>query len=708
MSFLVSPGVEVKEIDLTGIVPAVSTSIGGYAGHFKWGPVGDLVNLGTEGELAANFGAPTRSHAQSYHTAATFLRYGNTLLVSRAIDEDNAKNASSKDDPDAYPAITSEAARLILSREDFEDLSSTVATSEFYGRYPGVYGNSLKVLVRPAGRQIRYNVTGIELTDTEPYSKALGTTGDSSLEVTITVYDPNNELANGDEISLRGINSRLDWVNRLVDADTEVYLGSKTAEVTTDHDTYILYTDSAQTTIYDPATGYDAAEDPPQEGESVSGISSINSGYMFSPPEAEDFEGVFENDAGTSFYAAEFGASNDEVNVMIVDTDGVFGEAPNTIIETFGNLSILKDAKAEDGSSVYFKDVINTSSKYVFVDNLESVNTTATDAGVDVTRNTDYSGTLGSVGSVVVFQLSGGADGTASNGNVFDALELFADAETLDVNLLFAENDSTDRITVANKIISICETRKDCVGFISPDIAVKDQNTEDAKLDKVLKKMDRLASSNYVVLDSSPLYVYDKYNDEYIWIPASGTVAGLCARTDDVREPWFSPAGFNRGQLLGVAQLAYNPEQNHRDELYKSRVNPIVSFPGEGIILFGDKTAQSKPSAFDRINVRRLFIVIEKAIATAAKFSLFEFNDEFTRAQFVNLIEPFLRDVQGRRGITDFQVVCDETNNTGEVIDSNRFVADIYIKPARAINFITLNFIATRTGVEFSEVIGRF
>ena len=213
-------------------------------------------------------------------------------------------------------------------------------------------------------------------------------------------------------------------------------------------------------------------------------------------------------------------------------------------------------------------------------------------------------------------------------------------------------------------------------------------------------------NNSYLVMDSTAVYVYNKYNDEYMYIPASGHIAGLCARTDDTNDPWFSPAGYNRGNLLGVTKLKYNPKKADRDKLYKAGVNPIISQPGQGILLFGDKTAQSKPSAFDRINVRRLFIVLEKAISTASKYQLFELNDEFTRAMFRNMTEPFLRDVKGRRGITDFLVVCDETNNTGEIIDTNRFVADIYIKPARSINFITLNFVATRTGVEFSEIVG--
>ena len=254
--------------------------------------------------------------------------------------------------------------------------------------------------------------------------------------------------------------------------------------------------------------------------------------------------------------------------------------------------------------------------------------------------------------------------------------------------------------------------RKDAVAFLSPPLsATRGVASSTAALKAVLDFAnnditDRGSNGSYGVIDSTSVYIYDKYNDIFRYIPANGHMAGLCANTDSVAEPFFSPAGFNRGGLRGVTKLAYNPKKVDRDELYKAGVNPVVSFPGQGTLLFGDKTAQSKPSAFDRINVRRLFITLEKAISTAAKFQLFELNDEFTRATFRNAVEPFLRDIQGRRGITDFLVVCDGTNNTGEVIDTNRFVADIFIKPARSINFITLNFIATRTGVDFSEVAG--
>ena len=281
---------------------------------------------------------------------------------------------------------------------------------------------------------------------------------------------------------------------------------------------------------------------------------------------------------------------------------------------------------------------------------------------------------------------------------------MLSDAETVDVNLLFGVTEESE-VSIPQALLAAATSRKDCVAFVSPPITATVGSSTPAADVKAFA--DQLTSTSYGVIDSTALKVYDKYNDVYRWIPAAGHIAGLCANTDNVADAWFSPAGFTRGQLLGVTKVAYNPSSADRDELYKARVNPITAFPGQGIVLYGDKTAQAKPSAFDRINVRRLFIVLEKAVATAAKYQLFEFNDEFTRAMFRNMVEPFLRDIKGRRGITDFAVVCDATNNPGAIVDSNQFVADIYIKPARSINFITLNFIATRTGVEFSEIVGQ-
>jgi phage tail sheath protein FI len=312
--------------------------------------------------------------------------------------------------------------------------------------------------------------------------------------------------------------------------------------------------------------------------------------------------------------------------------------------------------------------------------------------------------TFANLSSNVTISLTGGVDGTIATGNVISAYDLFDSTEAVDISLVISgpANES-----LADSLITMCEDRKDCIVFLSPEKSDVVNNPGSEVTDTKTYR-DTLTTSSYAVMDSNWKYQYDKYNDVYRWIPCNGDVAGLCARTDLERDPWFSPGGLNRGIIKNVIKLAYNPSKTNRDDLYVKGINPIVSFQGEGTVLFGDKTLLVKPSAFDRINVRRLFIVLEKAIARAARFSLFEFNDQFTRAQFVSLVEPFLRDVQGRRGITDFRVVCDETNNTGEVIDRNEFIGDIYIKPARSINFIQLNFVAVRTGVAFEEIVGQF
>jgi phage tail sheath protein FI len=300
--------------------------------------------------------------------------------------------------------------------------------------------------------------------------------------------------------------------------------------------------------------------------------------------------------------------------------------------------------------------------------------------------------------------VSGVDDYALTAGEIKDGIDRFKDTETVDLNLFICGKADA---TKAGNALDMCTDRKDAVAFVSPELSdVVNVANEVTQTSNVKTYFDALTSTSYGMFDSGYKYTYDKYNDTYRWIPLNGDMAGLCARTDLVADAWYSPGGFNRGQIRGVVKLAYNPQKANRDILYRARINPICSFPGQGTVLYGDKTAQAKPSAFDRINVRRLFIVIEKAISTASKFQLFEFNDEFTRAGFRNMVEPFLRDVQGRRGITDFLVVCDESNNPGSVVDRNEFVADIFVKPARSINFISLNFIATKTGVAFSEVVG--
>jgi hypothetical protein len=377
------------------------------------------------------------------------------------------------------------------------------------------------------------------------------------------------------------------------------------------------------------------------------------------------------------------------------------------VVEVFAAMSKNTNGKISQGDNNYYPNVIFRKSQFIYwTDHLSA----GTNWGTDVSTGTDY--TL--VSEVVVDSLTGGTDDySVTAGEIELAYDKFQDTENLDVNLVLGGPSSgvadtvTGMDTHVTMITALCETRRDCVGFVSPYRAATVGGTSNVTMTKNVKDgFDACPSSSYMVFDSGYKYMYDKYNDVYRYVPLNGDTAGLCAYTDTVADPWFSPAGYSRGNVRGAIKLSYNPLKADRDILYKSRINPVVNFPGQGVVLFGDKTAQTKPSAFDRINVRRLFLVLEKAIATAAKYQLFEFNDEFTRAQFRNQVEPFLRDVQGRRGITDFTVKCDATNNTGEVIDRNEFVGDIYIKPARSINFISLNFIAVRTGVSFSEVGG--
>jgi len=434
---------------------------------------------------------------------------------------------------------------------------------------------------------------------------------------------------------------------------------------------------------------------------------------------------LFSSAPGTSPYVSARGGANDEIHVVVKDDGlGTISGSPSAVLEYWGYLSKAEDALSAGGDVNYYRDVINNKSQYIRVGTdlslLDGAGPTGSQA-VDTDFGISSASTGNGFGSST---LSGGASGSSGSGvygadDYLRAWDLFADSATVDVSLVIAgeggkTGTKTEKKTVIKYISdNVTDKRKDAVMFFSPHLDAVDSGLDSGKLADVIGFRTGAfdgpnLNTSYAVMDSGWKYQYDKYNDKYRWVPLNGDIAGLCARTDNNRDAWWSPAGYNRGQVKNVVKLAFNPQKAARDSLYQKQVNPVVTFPGQGTILFGDKTQQTRPSAFDRINVRRLFIVLEKAISTAAKFSLFEFNDEFTRAQFRNMVEPFLRDIQGRRGIIDFKVVCDETNNTGQVIDTNQFIGDIYIKPARSINFIQLNFIAVSTGVDFSEIVGKF
>jgi hypothetical protein len=405
-------------------------------------------------------------------------------------------------------------------------------------------------------------------------------------------------------------------------------------------------------------------------------------------------------------------SANDELHVVVVDDGGSFTGTPGTILEVYKGVSRASDAKNVDGSTNYYKDVINDASQYIWWTNDRA----------NAYSNTALNLTSATTSAPANMKMRFGSDGLSESAATLSILgaayDMFASPEDIDISLVMqgrpiggttvVNGETISNYQLANYIIdNICEVRKDCIALVSPDIS-KVLNNVGREAVSLKNWRGAVRNSSYAVMDSGYKYQYDRYNDIYRWVPMNGDIAGLCVRTDNTNDAWWSPAGFNRGNIKNVVKLAWNPRKAERDVLYSNGVNPVVTFPGQGTVLFGDKTLQAKPSAFDRINVRRLFIVLEKAISAASKYSLFEFNDAFTRAQFKNLVTPYLRTIQGRRGITDFLVVCDETNNTPQIIDSNQFVGDIYIKPARSINFIQLNFVAVGTGVQFSEVVGKF
>jgi hypothetical protein len=649
MAFQLSPGVLVKEIDLTNIVPAVATSIGAIAAGFPQGPVEEIIPIGSEQELVNFFGKPNSDNFETWFTAANFLQYGNALRVIRA-------------DTAAVNATADGSGLKIKNDTDYENnyADGSGSVGEWAAKFPGTYGNSL-------GVSICSNATAYEQTVTSTVDGA-HSAGATTLAVTA------------------GTDFNVNDIIYLQETDGQQY--EVTAIATNDLTIRQL--------------------DNPNGGglkSAMSGGEAIRRRWRFYD--------LFDAAPGTSTWATDRNISADEMHIVVYDRDGgisgfdadIAGQRTTAVLETFPFVSQANTAKTPQGGTAFYANVVNTGSSFVrWMDHDASL----TNAGTQIASGSSYVSTAGK-GGVLSDDLAGGTDDIPTIGELDIAYNLFADADTVDVNLIMAGTcpASTDGVTHATMIIDLCEARKDCVGFISPRREdVVGVTTGAAQTTNVVAFFNQLASSSYAVFDSGYKYMYDKYNDVYRYVPLNGDIAGLAANTDNVAEPWFSPAGYNRGQIRGAVKVAFNPTKAQRDILYPARVNPVMTQPGQGTVLFGDKTALARPSAFDRINVRRLFIVLEKAIATAAKYQLFEFNDAFTRAQFRNLVEPFLRDVQGRRGITDFSVVADETNNTGEVIDRNEFVADIYIKPARSINFITLNFIAVRTGVAFSEIGG--
>jgi len=650
VGFALSPSVTVIEKDLSTIIPAVATTNAGFAGVFPWGPVGVRVLISSEDELARTFGEPDTNTYKYFFQAANFLSYSNNLRVIRAATENlNAVSGGG-------------GSGVLIKNEDhyndnYADGSGTIGIAA--AKYPGTKGNSLLISICPTAANYSSTLAG----------NVTIAKGGTAMTGSGTAFD--TELVVGDLIELRH-------------SSPDAYQ-------------YVRVTAIASATA---CTVTSIREGNPTERGAIAAVATQTSTIR-----KWGWYDHFDAAPGNSDFAANSGDTtlNDEMHVVIVDKDGLWTGINRTVLEKYAFLSKASDVKSSSGASNYYVDVLNSTSLYVWwMDHAGSNWGTST-----VTRQAASSAFAT---TIATFSFASGTDDNApTDGEMQIAYGLFSDAETVDISLIIGAPTESTVGTINNWIIdNITDVRKDCIVFISPQESdvVNNAAYPGKEADALVTYANTTITtrSSYAVLDGSYKYQYDKYNDVFRNIALAGDIAGLCARTDDIADPWYSPAGFNRGGIKNATKLMFNPNRAERDNMYRAGVNPVTAFAGQGVTLFGDKTMQSRPSAFDRINVRRLFIVLEKAIATAAKFSLFEFNDEFTRSQFVNLVEPFLRDVQGRRGIIDFRVICDDSNNTGEVIDRNEFVADIFIKPARSINFITLNFIATRTGISFEEI----
>ena len=637
MASQVSPGVVIRERDLsTGVLTGVSALRGAIASTFTKGPVGKIVNIGSERELINTFGAPAEANAADWLVASEFLRYGGQLAVIRAAT--GVENAT-----------LSGTGVLVGDKDAFD---AGVTSEKFLARDAGTDGNNLRVVIvdKVADSKMTKVAHGLSVGDV----LSDGTTTDH--EVTV-----------------------------VIDADNVGIKHGSAAAVSGNSFTQAAFTNSDWNAL--PI--------------GTSGLTYKNIGPR----------------PGTSAYASERHLSADEVHVAVVD------ESTNTVVERMLYLSKLSDGKSPEGASTYWKDYVNEYSQYIYAGSaLTSAEFTAPGEDPGATA-ASYGATaaapetLAYITTAAGGSLSGGADDYAyTAGEIQTAYALFQDTEQTEVDFVLmggSMGSEADTLTKAGAVAAVANTRKDCVAFVSPfngnQVATSGGSalTATQQLENTIDFFSGIGSSSYVVKDSGIKYVYDRFNDKYRYIGCNGDVAGLCVSTSSISDDWISPAGTNRGGLQNVVKLAFNPNKAQRDDLYTAAINPIVAFPGSGPILFGDKTALASPSAFDRINVRRLFLNIEKRARLLAEGVLFEQNDGITRSSFNAALSGYLSEIQARRGVTDYLVVCDETNNTPEVIDRNEFVAEIFVKPTRSINYVTVTVTATKTGVSFSEVVGR-
>jgi hypothetical protein len=800
MAFQVSPGVQIREFDLTAIVPAVSTTPAAYVGVFQWGPADQRVLVNTEKQLESIFRKPYNQpyYATSWLLAANFLSYGGNLQIVRNVKEyssSNSENDLNSVSSVAFPPVAGPAP------EQTGVTQGSVGYFEWRGINQGVYyvesGNADFVIdqvnVVPsdasAGQDFQvanaiansrivsaelpeagYDITATSKTYYFDY-RGDGTEGDILQELLLIIAQCQNfeklygTIAN--TVTVAGATDAVILVNKYVPypgntpyvSSDILNIGSMWAKITAMYqDIYNALTVNFKSTfrlaggiaevqvknrehyeaitLGDPAAAFANAFIGKYPGDLLNGLGVVvftnsylnetatgNTGYSSDYPTwAREAFGVFNTLPTTTEQAAAYGFSGDEIHVAIVDLTGKVTGTKNAVIEYFEGLSLASDAKRPDGTSNYWLSVVNNRSQYVWVgDYLSEIQLSSSGLAwgttFDGTTPGAFKTTINNLepyGTVAFVMNQGEVCGVTSydssdadlSARILNQYEVsFGDADESDVSILIGYNTTIP--SDINSFVAIAEGRKDCIAFVS---ACYDLDliggTRTNILNGITGFVDDVSSTSYGAMDSGYKYQYDRFNNVYRYVPLCADSAGCAVRTDTQKDPWWSPAGYDRGRILNVVKLVFNPNKEERDVLYKKNVNPVITSQGFGVILFGDKTLQKKPSAFDRINVRRLFNVLEKSIATAAKFQLFEFNDAFTRSQFKQLVEPFLRDIQGRRGVTSYAVVCDESNNPPSIVDSNQFVADIFVAPNRSINFITLNFVATPTGVTFAEYGG--
>ena len=671
MAFSVSPSVIVREVDASQVVPAIATPPAAIAGVFGWGPTDETILITSENQLVDRYHKPTDSNYETWFTASDYLAYSNALYVRRA-----ETTGSAKADGDTIVLFDANTAYANTSANGYVEgvtpgsIGTVDSANSTYGafeaKYVGALGNAIDVAYVKAGA---YEADIFDAGDIENQTVLFGGDGTPASQVTQeigfatqtttfqSVATNITDLSDGDLVTIG--NDSVGYQNLVVSSFTKEIIGSNGSVLTGD--------DASNTALFGTYQY------------------TINFERKYTLAETELNKLSMKRKWK---HASLFGKAPDTNNyhVAVIDRTGDVSGDAGTVLEKFENISTTAGATLSDGRTNYYETVIENLSSWVNV-----ANTAAFLAGTS-----EYE------------SMSNGADGTAEGSASFGptalAYDNFASANEIDISFVL-QGKGDDNGQIANYIIgNIADSRRDCVAFVSPSKeAVVDELKTNTKLTNVIEYRNKLTSSSYMVLDSGYKYRYDKYNDVYRWTPLNGDMAGLCSRV----QPFESPAGYRKGVIKNVIKLAFNPNKDQRDQLYSSDVNPVISQVGQGILLFGDKTGQGFASAFDRINVRRLFIAIEKSIATAAQSFLFELNDEFTQTQFRNIVEPFLREIQGRRGIIDFRVVSDETVNTPQVIDSNMFKASIFIKPARSINVIELTFVATRSGVEFDEIVGQ-